>query len=156
MHREGKKTSELSHTLCSGPEFTIKTIPWEQKGLGRDMEMEKKTTQNQVIFGADIFALGVSDPSSHCHLYEAHVVHMGFLFTLSGGAGLLPVISAPSLQYPGKERKKMSFRRRFLLKHQNNVRSSLFFVHFCCTDIGFHLPSASCGFCLGFHSFLLL
>lgn len=102
--QRGQETSELSHPLCSGPEFTIKTIPWEQKGLGRDVEMKKH--QESGGFGADIFALGVSDPSSHCHLYKAHVVRMGFLFTLSGGAGLLPVISAPSLQYPGKERKK--------------------------------------------------
>lgn len=44
---------------------------------------------------------------------------MGFLFTLSGGAGLFPVISAPSHQYRGE--KKMSFCRTFLSKHQNNV-----------------------------------
>lgn len=48
---------------------------------------------------------------------------MGFLLTLSGGAGLSPVTSAPSLQYPGK---RMSFCRTFLLEHPNNVPSTLF------------------------------
>lgn len=116
--------------------------------------MELGKTPRIRWFGADIFVPRVSHLSSRCHLYKAHVVHMGFLFTLSGGAGLFPVISAPSLQYPGK---RMSFCRKSSNQSSNQSIQTMFPSHCFCAFL-LHKHCFSSPFCflwllLGFAQF---
>lgn len=61
----------------------------------------------------------------------------GIFIHAVGGAGLFPVISAPSRQYSGK---KMAFYTTVLLEFQNNIPFPVVFLHFCFINIVFHHP----------------